>query len=78
MKPSAPHSRHPGQRAGHDLEQGGRSWLQCPPSAPTHAAPGRHSQAPALSTILRLGHLAAPSFQPFTPQLLSSPVSASS
>lgn len=35
-------------------------------------APGRHSQAPALGTILRLGHLAAPlipALSPSAPQL---------
>lgn len=73
MKPLRPTAAHPGQR-GQDMTFGrAGAWLQCPPSAPTHVAPGRHSQAPAPSAILRLGHLATPSFQRFHPQLLSSP-----
>lgn len=69
---------HPGQR-GQDLTFGrAGAWLQRPPSAPTHVAPARHSQAPAPSAILRLRHLAGPSFQRLHPQLLSSPIFASS
>lgn len=68
-----PTAAHPGQR-GQDMTFGrAGAWLLCPPSAPAHAAPACHSQAPALSAILRLGYLAAPSSQRLHPQLLSSP-----
>lgn len=68
-----PTASHPGQR-GQDMTFGrAGAWLLCPPSAPTHRALACHSQAPALSAIWRLGHLAAPSSQRLHPQLLSSP-----
>ena len=68
-----PTAAHPGQR-GQDMTFGRvGAWLLCPPTAPAHMAPACHSQAPALSAILRLGYLAAPSSQRLHPQLLSSP-----